>query len=127
MRRRTVLSPDDQAPRMARAALAATIPPPELGERYPDAELAIAELTNNAVMHAGLDPPRTLEVIIIGGPESVRIEVVQPTAANGVAQVEPRYERGRVGGFGLNIIDSSADAWGVDAGPPGKVWVEFRR
>jgi phosphoserine phosphatase RsbU/P len=127
MRRRIILSPDALAPKRARAALAATIPPPDLGERYPDAELAITELTSNAVIHAGVEPSRTLEVIIVGDHERVRIEVVQPTTANDVAPVEPRYERGRVGGFGLNIIDSSADDWGVDPGPPGKVWVEFRR
>jgi len=57
----------------------------------------------------------------------LRIEVVRPTPASDVALVEPRFERGRVGGFGLKIIDSSADAWGADPGPPGKVWVEFRR
>ena len=127
MRRHVVLSPDKHAPRLARAALAATIPPPELGDRYPDAELAIAELMSNAVRHAGLDPHRRLEVTIAGEAESVRIEVVQPTPASDVAPVEPRFERGRVGGFGLKIIDASADAWGVDPGPPGKVWVEFRR
>ncbi len=127
MRRRVILSPDKHAPRKARAVLAATIPPPELGDRYSDAELAVAELTSNAVRHAGLDSPGTLEVIIAGEAERVRIEVVQPTPARDVAPVEPRLERGRVGGFGLKILDSSADAWGVDPGPPGKVWAEFRR
>jgi anti-sigma regulatory factor (Ser/Thr protein kinase) len=127
MRRRIILSPDKHAPRLARAVLAATIPPPELGDRYPDAELAVAELTSNAVRHAGLEPRRTLEVIIAGDAEGVRIEVVQPTSASDVAPVEPRLERGRVGGFGLKIIESSVDAWGVDPGPPGKVWVEVRR
>jgi anti-sigma regulatory factor (Ser/Thr protein kinase) len=127
MRRRVVLSPDEHAPRLARAALEATVPPPELGDRYPDAELAIAELTSNAVRHAGLGPHRQLEVVIAGEADRLRIEVVQPTHARDVAPVEPRFDRGRVGGFGLKIIDSSADAWGVDPGPPGRVWVEFRR
>jgi hypothetical protein len=33
---------------------------------------------------------------------------------------------GRSGGFGLRLVRASADDWGFEAGPPGRVWFEFR-
>ena len=59
--------------------------------------------------------------------DHVRVEVQQPTSAAEVRLVEPSIEGpAQVGGFGLHLVDQTADTWGYEAGPPGWVWFEFR-
>lgn len=114
---------------LARAALNEVIPPPELGARLDDVRLAIGELVTNATMHAGLHPEQdVVRLTIEADDDRVRAEVEQSTSALGVRPVAPRWDDvDRVGGFGLRIVEATADEWGVDPGPPGHVWVEFRR
>lgn len=129
MRRELILPADESAPRLARAALNDAIPPPVLNERADDARLAISELAANAVRHGQLRPGQdTVRLVIDADDDHVRIEVEQSTAAVGVRVVEPRLEDTvRVGGFGLRLVEQMADEWGVETGPPGHVWFEFRR
>ena len=128
MRRELILPADENAPVLARSALDDAIPPPVLNERADDARLAISEIAANAVMHGQLRPGQdALRLLIDADDDRVRIELEQVTAAVGVRVVEPRLEDAiRVGGFGLRIIEQTADEWGVETGPPGHVWFEFR-
>ena len=129
MRRELILPADESAPLLARSALNDAIPPPLLNERIDDARLAISELAANAVRHGHLRPDQdTLRLVIDADDDHVRIEVEQSTAAVGVRVVEPRWEDPvRVGGCGLRLVEQLADEWGVETGPPGHVWFEFRR
>lgn len=129
MRRELILPADQSAPLLARSALNEAIPPPFLNERADDARLAISELAANAIRHGQLRPDQdTLRLVIDADDDHVRIEVEQATAAVGVRVVEPRWEDSvRVGGFGLRLVEQTADEWGFETGPPGQVWVEFRR
>ena len=129
MRRELILPADESAPRLARSALNDAIPLPVLNERADDARLAITEIAANAVRHGQLRPGQdTVRLVIDADDDHVRIEVGQSTAALGVRVIEPRLEDAiRVGGFGLRLVEQLADEWGVETGPPGHVWFEFRR
>lgn len=128
VRRELTLPADKNAPRLARSALTQAIPPPILGERQDDARLALSEIADNAVRHAGLGVREIVRMVIEADEDHVRIEVEQPTSAAEVRLVEPSMEDpDRVGGFGLRLVDQTADRWGHEAGPPGRVWIEFRR
>lgn len=126
--RELILPADENAPRLARSALTQAIPPPILGERQDDARLALSEIADNAVRHAGLGVREIVRMVIEADDDHVRVEVEQPTSAADVRLVEPSMEDpDRVGGFGLRLVDQTADRWGHEAGPPGRVWIEFRR
>jgi anti-sigma regulatory factor (Ser/Thr protein kinase) len=125
VRRDVILAADPSAAAQARRALNAAIPPPELAERFDDARLAASEIASNAVRHAGLAPDRdVVRMAIEADDEHVRVEVEQPTSASAV-RVLPRDDA-RPGGLGLRLVDRLADAWGYEAGPPGRVWFEFK-
>ncbi len=124
-----LLPVNDRAARLARSVLAEAIPPPQLDGRSDDPRLALAELVTNAIKHGRLRPDAdTVRLVIEADEDAVRVEVEQPTMANEVRVVEPRLDvPERIGGFGLRLVEEVADAWGYEAGPPGRVWCEFRR
>jgi anti-sigma regulatory factor (Ser/Thr protein kinase) len=122
------LPADENAPYLGRSALNQAIPPPTLGERHADARLALSEIVANAVRHAGLRDFDVVGMVIEADEDHVRVEVEQRTSAADVRLVEPNLEGSdRVGGFGLRLVDQTADRWGYEAGPPGRVWFEFGR
>jgi signal transduction histidine kinase len=126
-RRDVVLPVHHDAGRLARAALDDAIPPPALDGRTQDARLAVTELVSNAVRHAGLQANTGLiHLRIEADDDHVRVEVEQDTSARGAHIVDRAEPAERAGGFGLRLVEASADAWGVEPGPPGKVWCEFR-
>ena len=119
---------DHTAGRLARDALDDAIPPPALNGRSGDPRLAVTELVTNAVRHAAMDDSSELIHLLIEADEDyVRVEVEQPTSARGVHIVERPGTGERPGGFGLRLVEASADDWGYEPGPPGRVWFEFRR
>ena len=112
---------------LARSALDDAIPPPALDGRSGDPRLAVSELVSNAVRHAGLEANVGLIRLLIEADEHhVRVEVEQPTSASDVEVKDRALAGGGSGGFGLRLVEASADAWGFEAGPPGRVWFEFR-
>lgn len=128
MRHEVILPANETAAPLARASLTAAIPPPDLSERGDDAQLAVTELAANVVRHAGLRSHDTLRLVIEADDDRVRVEVEQATSAVDVHIVTPRLDDpDDVGGFGLRLVEHTADSWGHEAGPPGRVWFEFRR
>ena len=128
MRRDVLLPITKSAPMLARQALNDAIPPPELRGRIEDARLAITELVSNAVLHGRLRPDAdTIRLVIAADDDVVKAEVEQSTSTLDARVVEPRLGQERSGGFGLRLVDATADDWGVEPGPPGSVWFEFRR
>lgn len=122
-----ILPADPSAPFLARAALNEAIPPPALDGRCEDARLAISEIAANAVRHAGLVPEQDVVRMVIEADEDhVRVAIEQRTPASQVRVIPPSVEADRVGGFGLHLVESMADDWGYEPGPPGRVWFEFR-
>jgi anti-sigma regulatory factor (Ser/Thr protein kinase) len=86
-----------------------------------DAQLVVAELAANAVVHARLP----FSVSIRSDDSTLRILVrdrsqVVPVVRDDVPK--------RLSGRGLRLVTSLASRWGVDVGPNGKVvWAEFAR
>ena len=127
LRREVILPVNHSAGRRARAALDEAIPPPALDGRSDDPRLAVTELVTNAVRHADLEANSELIYLRIEADDAhVRVEVEQPTSASEVGIVDPRVADARFGGFGLQLVQASADGWGFEPGPPGTVWFEFR-
>lgn len=128
MRHEVILPANETAAPLARSSLSAAIPPPILLERVDDAQLAVTELAANAIRHGGLRVDDTLRLVIEADDDRVRVEVEQATAANDVHVVSPRLDDpDDIGGFGLRLVEHTADSWGHEPGPPGRVWFEFRR
>jgi anti-sigma regulatory factor (Ser/Thr protein kinase) len=116
MSRRTLSLPTDaRAATQARRALA-----PLVGdlvpERRADVLLMATELVTNAFRHGS--PPITLVVDREG--DRLRIEVEDAGAGRPIREPEP----GPSGGWGLLLVEQSADRWGVLDGST-NVWFEI--
>jgi anti-sigma regulatory factor (Ser/Thr protein kinase) len=127
VRREVILSATPAAAMRARVALNDAIPPPELADRFDDARLAMTEIVSNVLAHGHLAVGDAIRLIIDADDDYVRVEVEQPSPAKGVHSIPPRMHAERPGGFGLRLVEATADVWGVEEGPPGHVWFEFRR
>lgn len=111
-----------EAPALARAAIraaAADLP----REAVDDATLLVSELVTNGVKYGGEGVIR-LEIEVTG--ERLRAEIVDQGSG-----FEPRSRELRelalddAGGWGLHLVDSLADDWGVREGST-HVWFELR-
>ena len=82
--------------------------------------LLVSELVSNAVLHGSHEgDPVGIELSV--EPGHIRIEVVD--LGEGFDPSEPITDSS--GGYGLHIVESLSRSWGVDRGPPHKVWCEF--
>jgi anti-sigma regulatory factor (Ser/Thr protein kinase) len=110
---------DRRAPSMARSALdslAGQVNP----SIVPDAKLLVSELITNSVKY-GNGGPVTLEVTS-DDPDNMRVEVIdQGVGFVPVARDKPKTE---VGGWGLHLVESLSERWGVHEGST-HVWFEI--
>ena len=118
---RVDIARDRCAPRAARRAietLEGTVDP----SMVPNARLLASELITNSVKY-GNGGPVTLEVTS-AGPEHMRVEVIDQGAGFvPVARTRPATE---VGGWGLHLVQTLSDRWGVYEGST-HVWFEIDR
>jgi len=85
------------------------------------ATLLVSELVSNAVLH-GSKAGDSVGVELSVEPDRIRIEVFD--VGDGF-DYSNGSEPGALGGFGLRIVEDLAAAWGIDRGPPHKVWCEL--
>jgi DNA-binding NarL/FixJ family response regulator len=93
-----------------------------LAELAADCSVVVSELVTNAVVHAG----GRCELRLSNHRRSVRVAVVD----SGPGTPEPLAPSdARIGGRGLQIVDSMSTAWGVDGLADGRklVWAELPR
>jgi anti-sigma regulatory factor (Ser/Thr protein kinase) len=116
MRHRTVRLPaDTRAAQVARREIDAVID--RLSpDRRADVRLLATELVTNAFRHGR--PPITL--VIDEKPDFLRVEV----ADGGDGRPRRRPEPGADGGWGLLLVETTADRWGVADGST-SVWFEI--
>ena len=88
----------------------------------PDAKLLVSELITNSVKY-GSGGPVTLEVTA-DDPHSMRIEVIDQGA--GFVPVARSRAPTDVGGWGLHMVETLSDRWGVHEGST-HVWFELSR
>jgi anti-sigma regulatory factor (Ser/Thr protein kinase) len=115
------ISRDPRAPASARRAVeqfSRTLDP----SLVPDAKLLVSELITNSVKYGGEGEVRLQ--MRSDGPNHLRIEVVdQGSGFVPVARDRPATE---VGGWGLHLVETLADRWGVHEGST-HVWFEIAR
>ena len=89
-------------------------------EQAQRAELPVAELLANALLHSRQE----MDVVLVAGDEAVRVEVHdRATARPMVRRRGTEADSGR----GLLLVDALVDRWGCDdeSGMAKRVWVEF--
>ena len=113
-------------PAVAEAARAARSALDVLNEKVPapamdDIRLAISEVVTNAVVHGGEDP---VEVRVSAADDFVNVVVEDPGRGFG-PELVPRPEELQESGWGLYIVDSLSDRWGVTVADGTQVWFEI--
>ncbi len=116
--------PESSAAAAARHALA------DLIGRYLDesgldnAKLLTSELVTNSVRHGPKGPYADVCLRVVVRESAVRVEVID----DGGGFVRPPVPDPReIGGWGLVLVDSVADRWGIEPGAPTTVWFEIDR
>jgi anti-sigma regulatory factor (Ser/Thr protein kinase) len=100
----------------ARAALD-RVQPSVSTETWRNARLLVSELVTNSVRHADGE----IELVVERHDGSLRVEVVdQGPGIDGLEQ-PPQRE----GGWGLQIVATVADRWGVEGDGHTRVWFEL--
>ena len=127
VRQEILLANEPRAPFLARRHVTQAVSPRTLAsDRLDDARLAVSELVSNVLRHAGVPPKDSIGVVIDTAEERLRVEVEQPSSASSAHLVDEPDGDGASHGYGLRLVDAVADAWGVEPGPPGRVWFEIR-
>jgi serine/threonine-protein kinase RsbW len=85
--------------------------------------LLLSEMVNNAVQHGGADEDERIQVRLSWPSQRLRVEVVDP----GTNRRESIERVTREGGWGLVLVDSIADRWGLESVPEGGsvAWFEL--
>jgi anti-sigma regulatory factor (Ser/Thr protein kinase) len=118
------LGVDVQAPVVARAVLVSA-----LSNRVPalvleHAQLLASELVTNSVRHCGASPDDALVFRVHLSSAVIRLEVDDPGRGGMVTPRPPDFDGG--GGFGLNVVDSLSESWGVERSTAGtRVWAQL--
>jgi anti-sigma regulatory factor (Ser/Thr protein kinase) len=111
-----VLPPTPDAATAARGAVTANGLDPEL--EHPVA-LLVTELVTNSVRHSGVAEPIHFHARVGLGRVQAEVEDHGPG-------FDPAI-RHTASGFGLRLVDRLATRWGVESGPPTRVWFEVDR
>jgi anti-sigma regulatory factor (Ser/Thr protein kinase) len=88
-----------------------------------DAPLVVSELVTNSMRHAETAGEATIHVWAQLAHDVLRIEVEDTGTGGNVVRRTANRVTG--GGFGLNIVDALAQAWGVRREGGTLVWVEM--
>ena len=90
-----------------------------------DAELVVSELVTNSVRHANVRGHEAVTLEILTLDDRVRIAVTDPGSKLKPRSVAP--DPGTPGGFGLFLVETLSDSWGVgrDGVGPTRVWCEL--
>ena len=85
--------------------------------------LLLSEMVNNAVQHGGASESERIQVRLSWPSRRLRVEVLDP----GNPRPESIERVTREGGWGLVLVDSLADRWGLDSAPEGGsvAWFEL--
>ena len=102
--------------------LADHLPP----ERLEDVRLVVSELVTNSVLHAGLSPEDQISLKVTVSDRAVRGSVCDPGRGFRIpSKLGPR--RDMSGGWGLPIVETISDRWGVERNSHVCVWFEIDR
>lgn len=86
-----------------------------------DLLVLVTELVTNAVRHAGVDESRNVVLHLAAAPRIARVEVCDGGPGFEPAEREP----GPDGGFGLMLLRTLPDRWGLETDDGTCAWFEF--
>ena len=117
------LAPEPEVVTTARHALdrLAHLMPPE---KLEDVRLVVSELVTNSILHAGLSPDDQISLTVAVSAGSVRGRVCDPGSGFEVPS-EPSPRSDMSGGWGLPIVETISDRWGVERSRHVCVWFEI--
>jgi PAS domain S-box-containing protein len=107
----------------ARHALDELIGPALDAASLDNAKLLASELVTNAVRHGPSGPRADVCLRVVVREGAVRVEVID----DGAGFVRPTRALNDIGGWGLVLVDSVADRWGIGESAPTTVWFEIDR
>jgi len=93
------------------------------GDALNDGKVLLTELVTNAIRH-GAGGDGWVRLIVRELDRMLRIEVTDSGELDGVPAIQPPTP-GRVGGWGLQVVDSVATRWGVTNEAGRTVWCEL--
>jgi PAS domain S-box-containing protein len=115
--------PEPTAAAAARRALEDLLGPHLDDAALDNARLLTSELVTNAVRHGPKGRFADVRLRVLVRDALVRVEVID----DGPGFVRPRRRRDQLGGWGLLLVESVADRWGIEKGGPTTVWFELDR
>jgi anti-sigma regulatory factor (Ser/Thr protein kinase) len=121
---------DLELPRDLDSAAAARHAVDQLGGRLPDellgdVRLLVSELVTNSLRHAQIDENQTIGLAVRMNDQVVRVEVSDP--GRGFTPPPRADDPESVAGWGLYLVATLADRWGVETGATTTVWFELDR
>ncbi len=87
-------------------------------------QLVASELATNSIRHAALAPNNQISLSVAVSAGAVHGRVCDP-GSGFEAGSEPRPRPGQRGGWGLPIVESISDRWGVERNSRSCVWFEI--
>jgi anti-sigma regulatory factor (Ser/Thr protein kinase) len=117
------LAPEPAVVTIARHALDGLediLPPGKLE----DVRLVVSELVTNSIRHAELSPNDQISLSVAVSDGSVRGRVCDP-GSGFESDLEPRPRPSLEGGWGLHIVETISDRWGVEQNSRACVWFEI--
>ena len=121
---------DVELPNSPEAAAQARNALRRLADRLPerrlrDLRLLVSELVTNAFRHAGLGPDDRIRLRAKLSAASIRVEVHDSGRGFKPRRVDP--DPARTSGWGLYLVETLANRWGVDRDRQTCVWFELDR
>ena len=93
-------------------------------EKLEDVRLVVSELVTNSILHAGLSTEDQISLMVKVSAGSVRGRVCDPGSGFEVPS-EPSPRSDMSGGWGLPIVETISDRWGVEGNSHVCVWFEI--
>jgi anti-sigma regulatory factor (Ser/Thr protein kinase) len=117
------LAPEPEVVTTARHALdqlTDLLPP----EKLEDVRLVVSELVTNSILHAGLSADDQISLTVTVSDGAVRGSVCDPGPGFGMP-LEPSPRSDLSGGWGLPIVETISDRWGIEGNRHACVWFEI--
>ena len=93
-------------------------------EKLEDIRLVVSELVTNSILHAGLSADDQISLTVTVADGAVRGSVCDPGSGFGMPS-EPSPRSDLSGGWGLPIVETISDRWGVEGNRHACVWFEI--